>query len=241
MHSRLAPTSRCRGAAGASALLLACIAAGTHAGQPLVTDDAALVAPGTCQLEAWTRPAGDGRSDWAQPACNFTGNLELSVGAARAHPDAGAASSLVNLQGKTLLSPRNGGAWSFGVVGGAARDTGAPHGGSAYQGYYGKALASWYPRDNVEVDLNLGAANAYGTGTYALAGVAVQYAVVPGFQLLAETFRDAPGPGKFQVGVRYAIIANRFEAYASYGNLYRATGDGRFAIIGIRLQSPAFL
>jgi len=224
-----------------AALLLAAAACRAHAGQPLVTDDAAIVAAGTCQLEAWTRPAGDGRSDWMQPACNFTGNLELSVAGARAHPDAAAASSLVNLQGKTVLSPRDGGAWSFGVVGGAARDTGAPHGGSAYQAYYGKALASWYPRDTVEVDLNLGAANVYGTGTYALASAAVQYAIVPNLQLLGEVFRDAPGPGKFQVGVRYAIIADRFEAYASCGNLFRATSDGRFAIIGIRLQSPAFL
>ena len=45
-----------------------------HAGQPLVTDDASIVAPGTCQLEAWWHPHRDGHEYWAQPACNFTGN-----------------------------------------------------------------------------------------------------------------------------------------------------------------------
>ena len=227
--------------AGLLALTWIAAASSVQAGQPLVTDDAAVVAPKTCQLEAWDRLAHDGRQYWAQPACNFTGNLELSLGGARARPDAGESSSMIQLQAKTVLSPRAGGQWSFGVAGGGARDTSAPHGSSAFQIYYARALASWYPRSDLEIDLNLGAANIYGTGTAVLAGAAMQYAVLTNVQLLAETFRDEPGRGKYQVGVRYIVIPNRFETYVGYGNRFNGPSSEWSAIAGIRLQSPSFL
>jgi hypothetical protein len=213
----------------------------TQAAQPLVTDDAAVVAPKTCQLEAWIHSTRDGREYWAQPACNFTGNLELSVGGAHARPDTGGSSSIVQLQAKTVVFPRTNGAWSFGAVAGGARDTAVPHGSSAFQTYYAKALASWYPRRDLQIDLNLGAANVYGSGTLTLAGAAIQYALVTNVQLLAETFRDEPGRGKYQVGVRYIVIPNRFEAYASYGNRFNGPPGQWSAIAGIRVQTSPFL
>ena len=79
-------------------LMLFVTALSVEAAQPLVTDDAAVVAPKTCQLEAWTRSAHDGRVYGAQPACNFTGNLELTVGGARAKSHADESSSIVQLQ-----------------------------------------------------------------------------------------------------------------------------------------------
>ena len=222
------------------ALLSLAATTSIQAGQPLVTDDAAIVAPKTCQLEAWSRLAHEGREYWAQPACNFTGNLEFAVGGALVRPDAGESSNLIQLQAKTVLFPRGEGEWSFGAVAGGARDTAAPHGSSAFQSYYAKALASWYPHSDLEIDLNLGAANVYGSGTFALAGVAVQYAV-GNVQLLAEVFRDEPGSGKYQVGFRYILIPDRFEAYASYGNRFNGSSDHWSAVIGIRLQTPSFL
>ena len=156
-------------------------------------------------------------------------------------PDTNDASTLIQLQAKTVLIPRADGEWSFGATAGAGRDTGAPHGSSAFQLYYAKALASWYPREDLEIDLNLGAANQYGTGTFALAGIAIQYAVVQNLQLLAETFHGEPGSGKYQVGVRYIVIPDRFEAYASYGNRFNGPSGEWSAIVGIRLQTPSFL
>src|SRR5436190_1597849 len=80
----------------------------------------------------------------------------------------------------------------------------------------GKALASLNPSNNVEVDVNLGLANTYGVGTYALAGAALQYALFDRLQLLSEIFRDEPGRSKFQLGARYVAIRNRLEVYLSY-------------------------
>ena len=223
-------------AARVAVILCATAASTLRAGQPLVTDDAAVVAPGTCQLEAWWHPHNDGHEYWAQPACNFTGNLELAVGVARSYHDGDPASSLIHLQAKTVLFPRDDGQWSFGVVGSGDRDTGASHGRTAFEAFNVTGLASWYPRDELEVDLNLGVSYQYGSGSFAVAGVAIQYAPVDALQFLGEVFRDEPGRGKFQVGLRGIVVADRFEVYVSYGNRFDATQW--FATAGIRLQTP---
>jgi len=235
----LSPNNKRIVAAWVVAIACAVAHSDLHAGQPLVTDDAAIVAPGTCQLEAWYHPTHDGHEYWAQPACNFTGNLELAVGLARTYPDGDPASSLIHLQAKTVLFPREDGQWSFGVVASGDRDTGASHGRTAFQGYNVTGLASWYPRENLEIDLNLGVSYLYRSGTFAFAGAAVQYSVIDALQLLGEVFHDEPGRAKFQLGFRGIVVPDRFEAYASYGNRFDATQW--FVTVGIRLQTPEFL
>jgi hypothetical protein len=224
-----------------SLVLLAAAASSVHAAQPLATDDAAVVTPKTCQLEVWNRWVNGAQALWAQPACNFTGNLELSVGAARVHTDSAGTSGVVALQAKTVLAASDDGAASFGMLAGAGRATGAPRGRSAFQSYYAKALASWYPRDDLEFDFNLGAANDHGTGTFALAGAAVQYSIARNLQLLAEVFRDEPRGTWYQVGARYIVVPDSFEAYASYGNRLDGSADAWSASIGFRIQTTAFL
>ena len=227
------------GAAAVAALACAFGHPALHAGQPLVTDDAAIVAPGTCQLEAWYHPTHDGREYWAQPACNFIGNLELGVGLARSYPHGDPTSSLIHLQAKTAWFPRDDGPWSFGVVASGDRDTGAPHGSTAFQAFNVTGLASWYPRNDLEMDLNLGVSYQYRSGTFAFAGAAIQYEVIETAQLLGEVFHDEPGRPKFQLGIRGIVVRDRFEIYASYGNRFDATQW--FATFGIRLQTPELL
>ena len=208
-----------------------------RAAQPLVTDDAAVLAPNSCQLEVWARSSHDRREYWALPACNIAGNVELTAGGARTDVDRGAGSSNVQVQAKAVLLQRTDLSASFGVEAGATRDTGAPHGSSAFQTYYVTALATWHPRHDLEIDLNLGGVNLYGTGTLIVGGAAIQYAVKDNLQLLAEMFRDEPGRAKYQVGARWIAIPDRLEAFASFGNRLSGSGD-RTAIVGVRLQTP---
>ena len=66
--------------------------------------------------------------------------------------------------------------------------------------------------------------------------------VPPRATLLAEIFRDERGPGKFQVGARYAFDPTPIEAYVSYGGrLDTASGDTWWAIIGFRAYTKPFL
>ena len=53
-----------------------------HAARPMNTDDARLVDDKSCQVESWAKRIDGHTEFWAQPACNFTGNLELTVGGA---------------------------------------------------------------------------------------------------------------------------------------------------------------
>jgi hypothetical protein len=225
----------------APALALAMAALTVQAGQPLVTDDAAVVAAKTCQFEAGVRATRDDALWFAQPACNFGGDVEWSAGGGHLAPDANPSSTITQLQVKAVLFRTTDSKGSLGVSAGAVRDTGAPHGRSAFQGYYARGLASWYPRSDLEFDLNLGVANVRGPGTYAIAGVAATGTVVTGFQLLGEVYHDEPGPWKFQVGWRSIVVPNRFEVYASYGNRFSRSSAGGFAAAGFRLQTPEFL
>ena len=90
------------------------------------------------------------------------------------------------------------------------------------------------------MDFDLGAANGYGTGVFALASAAIQYAVVSNVQLMAEAFRDEPGRAKYQVGVRWTVVPDRLDAYVSYGNRF-GNASSQWTIVGIRLQSPRLL
>ena len=230
-----------RPAAWIACALLSTTATLGHGGQPLATDDASIVGERTCQVEAWAQPQHEQRAYWLQPACNFGGNVELSIGAARMLADPAPRSTALVVQGKTVPFARTADGWSVGAAAGAARDTGAPHGRSAFQAYYARALASWYPSNDVEVDLNVGASNVYGAGTFALAGAALQVRASEQWQLLGELFRDEPGPTKYRAGLRWSIAPNRLESFVSYGNSFARASDRWVVIAGIRLQSPAFL
>jgi hypothetical protein len=213
-----------------------------QAAAPLVTDDAAVVEAKSCQLESWIEFAHGARAYWAVPACNFTGNLELALGGAGVNPDGTPSSHRVTVQAKAVFVQGGNGLWSVGAVGGVIRDTGPVESDASSRSYYAKALLSLYPDDALEVDLNLGASNDFGAGTTVTAGVALQYEVLPRATLLAEIFRDERGPGKFQVGARYALDAAPIEAYVSYGNrLGSASGDTWWVIAGIRVYTKPFL
>ena len=71
--------------------------------RPMITDDARTVDAYACQVESWVRTNQGSREFWALPACNFTGNLELTLGGSRTGDALGSETSDVILQGKTLL------------------------------------------------------------------------------------------------------------------------------------------
>ena len=153
-------------------------------------------------------------------------------------------SSTFELQAKTvLISPSGERRWSFGAEAGAARDTSMPHGGPAFQTYFGRALASLYPTNAVEIDLDLGLglANAYGSGTYALAGAALQYLVIERAQLLAEVFKDEPGRGGAQVGMSLPRDPESLRDVRELRPAPWLRPGQRLATIGIRLQTDPFL
>jgi hypothetical protein len=109
-----------------SAVILLC-ASDARAARPLTTDDASLQDAKACQVELWTVRAHDGREDWALPACNVTGNLELALGAARSVAD-GERHTLGVVQAKTLFKSVEPNGWGAGLVLGDRFRAGQPNG-----------------------------------------------------------------------------------------------------------------
>jgi phosphoglycerate dehydrogenase-like enzyme len=87
----------------------------------MVTDDARIVDPRSCQLESWLRRNRNSTEFWALPGCNFTGNLEVTFGGARTDDGRSRETSDVVLQAKTLFKSLDPGGWSIGAVAGAVR------------------------------------------------------------------------------------------------------------------------
>ena len=83
----------------------------------MVTDDASIVAPGDCQLEAWTQHTIGQNEYWAVPACNPYGNWELSAGAGHIVPRDGTGGFVEKmLQAKTLFKPVIPNSWGVGLT-----------------------------------------------------------------------------------------------------------------------------
>jgi hypothetical protein len=226
--------------ARAAAALLVLRAGCVFAGAPLVTDDAAVVAAGSCQIEAWGVLAHDGRGAFAQPACNLLADTELALGVSRNWPDDESASSTMLAQLKHVFAAAHDGAWAFAASAGASRDTAAAHGNSAFDTGYARAIATFNAGDRLAIDVNGGIADTRGSGSYALGGLALRYAAPGNVQLLGEVYHDSPGTAKAQVGVRVAVVPDRFEVYASYGERLADRGDW-WVIVGVRLQTRRLL
>src|SRR5262245_34417877 len=96
--------------------LLALAAVTAHAARPMLTDDARTVDAKACQVETWVRHAPDNNQHWALPACNFTGNLELTMGGARTHDGDGHRQTDFVIQGKTLFKKLEPNGWSIGLA-----------------------------------------------------------------------------------------------------------------------------
>jgi hypothetical protein len=224
-----------------AALSLAACAQVAFAGAPLVTDDADVIEAKSCQFETWVNSAHGGHDYWAVPACNAFANIELSFGVGGVNPADEPSSQQFVLQAKTVFAGEED-VWSVGAVAGIAHDNGPTAEGASSRAYYAKALFTWFPDKALELDLNLGASNDFGAGTILAAGAALQYAFLSNTVAFGEVFRNEKGPGKYQVGLRYAIVPERFEVYASYGNKLGSTAsDSWWAVAGIRINTAPFL
>jgi hypothetical protein len=74
-----------------------------------------------CQVESWVRRNEGSTEYWALPGCNFTGNLELTLGGARTSDTTGSPLTRMVLQGKTILKPREKNGWGLGLAAGTIR------------------------------------------------------------------------------------------------------------------------
>jgi hypothetical protein len=208
------------------------------AARPMITDDARLVDAKACQVESWVRHNRDSTEFWALPSCNFTGNLELTLGGARTREAGRTQTTDVQAQGKTLLRHLDTNGWGLGL---AAGTIGHPDGRS--RDVYGYVPASFsYLDDRIVLHTNLGALrNGEERRTHLTWGLATETQLASRTWLIAEIFRQGEGAPFHQLGLRHWIVPNRVQVDATYGNRIGGPGGESWFSLGLRLLTPSFL
>lgn len=224
----------------------ALLAGNAHAARPMNTDDARIVDAKACQVESWIhRPKGH-TDFWALPACNFSGNLELTMGGALTDRDGGTHTSAQLLQGKTLFKPLQPNGWAVGLAAGMQRDlrTGTRNRHDLYA--YVPASFSWYD-DRVVLHTNTGWLREQGQHrrrhrfTW---GLGAEIQLNSQTWLIAETYGEGSDKPLVQLGLRHWLVPDRVQIDATYGNRVgnRIGEDSqRWFSLGLRLLTPAFL
>lgn len=219
-----------------SAALLATNAA--HAARPMITDDARIADAKACQLESWVKKNPDSTETWALPACNFTGNLELTLGGAVTREAGRAQISDVVMQGKTLFKPLATNGWGMGLAVGTVR-----HPQADTRDWYAYVPTSFSFRDDaVVVHTNLGWQREGETRRDRLTwGLGTEARLAERTWLIAETFGQDQGKPFHQLGLRHWLVPDRVQLDATYGNRNGGGNGERWFSIGLRLISVPFL
>lgn len=229
----------------AAILLLAWPGAFTlsRAARPMVTDDARLVDPGACQLEAWQRVNHGSRERWAFPACNPTGNLEVTLGGNDLPDGTGGRASDYVVQGKTLFRPLETNGYGFGLAAGAYfHGDPAPGQGKLKNAYFYVPISKSLMDDQLVLHVNLGAQNDRDAGNRPWTwGVGAELSLTSRVVLVAESYGDDHARPSYQAGLRCWVKPNRFQIDTTLGAQAGDIGASRWFSIGVRLISPPFL
>lgn len=153
-------------------------AGGHHA-----VDDAAILEPGICKLEAWRVVAPGERMLHAGGGCRV-GPVELNVAVEYAR-DGGPSQSASGVQAKwaTELAP--------GFSAGLSVSTGwQAHVRPRHVGGTVAALLTWAARDDLALHLNLGRDLVRGGADQNRGGVAAEWTARPGWSLVAERYLE---------------------------------------------------
>ena len=223
-------------AACALACLLAC--GGAHAGRPMTVDDAAIAAPGQCQLETYALRAGDLAEYWATPACNVGGDWELALGGAWTDDTSGPHSRTAHVgrvQAKTVFKTLESNGWGLGLV--LADQFRAGSGGDGDLSL-NLPLSVSLRDDAVLLHFNLGVMHAEATRRHhATWGSGVQFKLGERHTLTAEVYGRQHSGSRYQFGIARALIPDRLQIDATWGRRLTRGGGEPAVTLGLVFQS----
>jgi hypothetical protein len=233
---------RLNSCAGVACLTLAAVLPlPTHAARPLITDDARIVDPRSCQVESWVRRNEDSTEFWAIPACNLTGNLEIGIGGSRTREAGETHTTDVQAQAKTIFKALEPNGWGVGLAIGHLRRRDDSPAGFARRLYGYVPLSVSFADDLAVVHVNAGLLRAAGESRHRVtSGVGAEVRLHPRLFFIPEVFHQEAGRPFFQTGLRFWVIPQRFQVDATYGDRLGGGGAQQWFSLGIRLLSPAF-
>lgn len=204
----------------------------------MYVDDATIVDDKHCQIESWVQKNRDSTEYWSLPACNFTGNLELTLGGEHITSAQGTQTMAV-VQGKTLFKPLTTNSWGIGLVGGGQFN---PDNNALGDAYSYVPVSFSFLDDRVLWHTNLGWLHDRGTGRDAATwGTGTELKLTDRTAFTSETYGQNHGHPFFQFGIRHQLIPDRVQVDATYGDRLASNGAERFFSIGFVLFSDAIL
>lgn len=219
-----------------SAVLL--VSNGVHAARPMITDDARIVDAKACQVESWFKKNASSAEIWALPTCNFTGNLELTLGGAVTREAGSTRATDFVMQGKTLIKAMDSNGWGIGFAAGTVRRPST----DTRDGYAYVPISFSFRDDAVVVHTNLGWLREGEVRRNRLTwGLGTEAQLTERTWLIAETFGQNQGKPFHQLGLRHWLVPDRVQLDATYGNRNGGGNDERWFSIGLRLLSVPFL
>jgi hypothetical protein len=223
-------------APAALVLLLAPVCA--HAGRPMTVDDAAIAAPGQCQLETYAQHAQHYDEYWATPACNVGGDWELAVGGAWADDTAGPHSRTVHfgrVQAKTAFKPLETDGWGLGLVLADQFRTGRSGDGDLSANV---PLSFSLRGDAVLVHVNLGVMRpADALRSNATWGSGAEFKLGERDSLTAEVYGQQRAGSRYQFGLAHALIPDHLQIDATWGRRLARGAVEQVVTVGLVLQS----
>jgi hypothetical protein len=211
-----------------AAMAIVALAAGpVFAGRPLVADDAMILAPRQCQVEAWTERHPDDPQTWIAPHCNFGGDWELIAGAGSMHVnDPGRASAASLLAAKTVFRPLTANNWGVGMVV-----------GEQFAARSGPALGINFPlsvsllADALRLHANAGWIRQPGVRSGPTWALAAEWTATRSLGFTLEAFGS--GRAYTQAGVRYALRGGGLTLDAAVGDHLTLRGKQRYFALGL--------
>ncbi|MNJ99157.1 hypothetical protein D3C87_169320 [compost metagenome] len=226
--------------------LLLCLAAGSlnvHAARPMITDDARIVDAKACQVESWVKDNKGSTEYWAIPACNFTGNLEVSLGASAINQNGRTQNQGYVVQGKTLFKTLETNGWGIGLAFGSSLEPRSDTERHLLSSPYAYIPASFsFSNDRFVLHTNVGwlhdKPNNRDRATW---GLGSETQLSERTWLIAETFDQSAGKPFYQLGVRHWLVPDHVQIDTTYGNRFGSGSEERWISIGLRLLSVPFL
>lgn len=222
----------------AFACLLSLSTMQSWAARPFVTDDARLTTASSCQLESWIRKYPDSSELWILPACNFGGNLEITMGGGGAKNTDSTTTSDYIFQAKTLFRPLTSNNFGWGLSLGTVRHPEINPGPNQLGNTYAYLpFSASFENDAIIMHTNLGWLQDQATRQDNLTwGIGGEFQTTSSrISAIAEAFGDNHNPAYWQVGGRFAIIPDRVQIDATIGQQFSGASAGRWLSFGLRL------
>ena len=211
------------------------------AARPMLTDDARIVDPKSCQLESWVRDSKQVTEYWALPACNVSENLEVTIGGSLEGEKGHSSFANELYQIKSIIQPIASNQTGFAISIGNGRDPKRTM-NKAIQDWYLNVPISYPYNDRLVIHTNLGVTHLTDEHTEKMNwGLSSEYNYNERIDLISEVFNQSSNSTYFQFGLRYWLIKNRAQIDTTYMNSFNHIGEDQSFSIGLRLLSLPFL